>query len=66
MEIARARAMANRWAFAEPIAVLHRRGWLGRADHYEIETNAGFLGTKARFVIDATTGEILTEGYVPR
>lgn len=66
VEIARARAASNGWAFAEPVVVIHRRGWFGRNDRFEIETNAGKLGTKARFVIDGETGEILTEGYVPR
>lgn len=66
VEIARARALANGWGFAEPIAVVHRRGWFGQGDQIEIETNAGFLGTKARFVVDAKTGAILSEGYVPR
>jgi hypothetical protein len=46
--------------------VLHRRGWFGQHDRFEIETNAGMLGTKARFVIDAETGAVLDEGYIPR
>jgi len=29
-------------------------------------TNAGKLGTKARFFIDAESREILHEGYIPR
>ncbi len=66
IELARARAEAKGWAFAEPVAVTHRRGWFGKGDRFEIETNAGKHGTKARFVIDATTGEILSEGYIPR
>jgi hypothetical protein len=52
--------------FAEPVDIVHRRGWFGRGDRFEIETNAGTRGTKARFVIDATTGDILSEGYIPR
>jgi hypothetical protein len=39
---------------------------LGGVNRFEIETNAGMRGTKARFTIDAKTGEILSEGYVPR
>jgi len=66
VEIARARALENGWAFGEPIAIIHRRGWFGQSDQFEIETNAGFLGTKARFVIDAKTGAVLSEGYVAR
>jgi hypothetical protein len=66
VEIARARATENGWAFGSRLQVLHRRGWFGQHDRFEIETNAGMLGTKARFVIDAETGEVLDEGYIPR
>ncbi len=64
--IARARALANGWSFAEPVAVVHRVGWFGTSLRFEIETNAGMRGTKARFVIDAETGTILSEGYISR
>ena len=66
IEIARSLAAEKGWGFAEPIEVVHRRGWFGQADRFEIKTNAGKLGTKARFVIDAATGEIISEGYIPR
>lgn len=66
VEIARARASDKGWAFAEPVNVTRRRGWFGQHDRFELETNAGNRGTKARFVIDAETGEILSEGYIPR
>jgi hypothetical protein len=66
VQIARARAIENGWGFAEPIHTLERRAWSGAINRYEIETNAGRLGTKARFVIDAETGAILSEGYIPR
>jgi len=65
-EIAGARAADNGWAFSEPFAVRIRRGWLGQSESYEIETNADKRGTKARFIIDALTGEALSEGYIPR
>jgi hypothetical protein len=66
IEIARKRAAENGWPFAEPVQVVHRRGWFGGGDRFDIETNAGNLGTKAKFVINAATGEILSEGYLPR
>ena len=66
IEIARKRAEHNGWAFVEPLGVLHRRGWTGGAGRFEIETNAGKLGSKARFVIDAANGDVIEEGYVPR
>lgn len=66
IEIARKRAEENGWAFAEPLAVVQRRGWLGRSKRFEIETNAGQRGTKARFVVDAETGAVVSEGYIPR
>lgn len=66
IEIARRRAEDKGWAFVEPLDVIIRRGWSGTVNRIEIETNAGNLGTKARFVIDAKTGAIVSEGYVPR
>jgi len=66
IQVARNRASAMGWAFAEPLSVIIRRGWLGGVTRFEIETNAGKLGTKARFVIDAKTGAIISEGYLPR
>lgn len=65
--IARARAEEKGWGFAEPIAVVAREAWFSKhVLRYEIETNAGMLGTKARFVIDAESGAIKSEGYIPR
>jgi uncharacterized membrane protein YkoI len=66
IEIARKRASEKGWAFAEPLEVVIRRGWLGGVVRFEIETNAGKRGTKARFVLDAKTGEIISEGYLSR
>lgn len=66
IEIARKRAAEKGWAFAEPLEVIIRRGWSGALSRFEIETNAGSLGTKAHFVIDARTGEIVSERYVSR
>lgn len=66
IEIARDRASEKGWAFVEPLEVVIRRSWSGGIIRFEIETNAGKRGSKARFVIDANTGEIASEGYVPR
>lgn len=66
IEIARKRAEENEWGFIEPLDVVIRRSWLkGAVIRFEIETNAYCCGTKARFVIDAETGEIVSEGYIP-
>jgi uncharacterized membrane protein YkoI len=66
IEIARKRASEKGWAFAEPLEIVIRRGWLGGVVRFEIETNAGKRGTKARFVIDARSGKIISEGYLSR
>ena len=66
IEIARKRAEEKSWIFAEPLEVIIRRGWFGGINRFEIETNAGKRGTKARFVIDAKTGEVIAEGYIAR
>jgi uncharacterized membrane protein YkoI len=64
--IARKRAEEKGWGLAEPLAVITRRGWFGGILRFEIETNPAMRGSKARFVIDAVTGEIIDEGYIPR
>jgi hypothetical protein len=66
IEIARVRASEKGWAFAEPLDVIIRHGWTGEINRIEIVTNAGQRGTKARFVIDAKTGKIVSEGYISR
>lgn len=66
IDIARKRALEKGWAFAEPLEVVTRRGWFGGIIRFEVETNAGKRGTKARFVVDAKTGKIISEGYIPR
>jgi Peptidase propeptide and YPEB domain len=66
IEIAKERALQKDWAFVEPLEVIIRRNWFGNIKHFEIETNAGNLGTKARFIIDAKTGKITSEGYIAR
>jgi uncharacterized membrane protein YkoI len=65
--IARKRAKEKGWGLTEPLAVITRHRWFGRGIlRFEIETNPAMRGTKARFVIDAATGEIIDEGYIPR
>ena len=66
VERARARAAEKGWAFMEPVRVTTRRTWLrGTPMRYEIVTNDGQRGAIARFVVDASSGAILDEGYVP-
>ena len=66
IELARKRALEKGWAFSEPVYVIERRGWRKGITCFEIETNAGKRGTKALFSVDAKTGAILSEGYIPR
>jgi hypothetical protein len=66
IQIARNRAEENGWGFAEPVEVIERSKWFGGTKSFEIETNANMRGTKAKFLIDAETGRILREGYIPR
>jgi hypothetical protein len=42
------------------------RRWTGKLRSYRVVSNPARRGTKARFVIDAVTGAILEEGYIPR
>jgi hypothetical protein len=66
LEIARSRAAQKGWGFADPIEVVVRSGWFGSGKRFEISSNADKLGTKTRFLIDAATGTILSEGYISR
>lgn len=66
IDIAQQRAIKNGWAFIEPVVVNIRKTWGGKITKYEIESNAEVLGSKARFIIDAATGEIISEGYISR
>jgi len=64
--IARARAKEKGWGLLEPLAVSHRRSWSGQIKSYCVESNLAMRGTKTRFTIDAETGAILSEAYIPR
>jgi hypothetical protein len=66
IEIARKSAQEKGWAFAEPLHIIERRGWREGITSFEIWTNGSNRGTKARFIIDAKTGAIIFEGYIPR
>jgi hypothetical protein len=48
-------------AFVERVDLVQRRAWSGVVKRYAIATNAGKLGAKARFVVDAATGAILSD-----
>ena len=64
--IARARAVKNGWPLVDPLRVTVRRDWSGELRHYEIVSDPSRRGAKTRFTIDASTGAIRTEGYLPR
>lgn len=66
IEIARKRAEEKGWPFVEPLYIIERRGWHKGTTCFEIWTNGSNRGTKARFTVDAKTGEIISEGYIPR
>jgi hypothetical protein len=66
IEIARRRAAENGWAFAEPLHIIEHRGWRKGLTRFEIWTNGSNRGTKARFTVDADTGDVIDEGFIPR
>ncbi len=67
LAIARARPAERGWGMGETPSVEEvRSGWPRRLRKYEISSNPLARGTKARFTIDAETGAILAEGYIPR
>lgn len=67
IEIARAAAAEQGWAFADPVECTARRSWLrNRLMRWDIRSAAGSKGSVSRFVIDANDGRILEQGYVSR
>lgn len=66
IDIARARASANGWGIVEPVDVRQRQHWSGEVRSYEVRSNPAMHGTKVRITIDAVTGEVVDEGYLPR
>lgn len=66
VELARAEAKRQGWAWVDPALATFRKAWLGNGGKWEIYSNAKGLGAKARVVIDAATGVILEKGYIPR
>jgi hypothetical protein len=64
--IARARAADQGWGLSEPVAVNPRRGWFGRIRSYDVVSDPSKRGGGTRFTIDASTGEILSEGHISR
>lgn len=66
VELARAEAKRQGWAWVDPALATFRKPWFGKGGRWEIYSNAKGLGAKARVVIDAETGAILEKGYIPR
>jgi hypothetical protein len=66
VELARAEAKREGWAWVDPALATFRKPWFGKGGKWEIYSNAKGLGAKARVVIDAETGAILEKGYIRR
>lgn len=66
--VARAKQVAveQGWPWTEPALASFRPAWFGDGGRWEIFSHALGLGAKVRIVIDATTGEVLQKGYIPR
>ena len=59
-------AAAQGWAWVEPVQAIWRPAWFGKGGKWEVISNALGLGAKARIVLDAQTGLVLEQGYIPR
>lgn len=66
--IARAKqvALEQGWAWVDPALASLHRPWFGEGGRWEVFSHALGLGAKVRIVIDASTGEVLEKGYLPR
>jgi hypothetical protein len=66
IEVARKSAEEKEWSFDDRLEVIEHYGWFSRAPtHFVIHSNYGYYGANAHFTIDAKTGKILDEGYIP-
>jgi hypothetical protein len=59
-------AREHGWAWQDPATATLRRRWFRAGGRWEILSNAFALGAKVRVVLDATSGEVIEKGYVPR
>jgi len=66
IELAKRIALEQGWGWVEPAEAIWHPAWFGNGGKWEVYSNAKGLGAKARVVIDAQTGEVLEQGYVPR
>jgi hypothetical protein len=66
VERAKTLARERGWVWQEPATSILRRRWFRAGGRWEILSNALALGAKVRVVLDAESGEVLEEGYVPR
>jgi uncharacterized membrane protein YkoI len=66
ISIAKKQALAHGWALVEPLLIIERKRWFGGLSRYEINSDPSMRGSRAHFVIDATSGEIISKGYVSR
>lgn len=63
--IAKARAEEKGWGLLEPLFIDARKGWNFKLKYYNVTSDPRMRGTACRFTIDAETGSILDEGYIP-
>ena len=66
IERAKQLAVEQGWAWVEPVEAILRRAWFGEQARWEISSNVAGRGPMARFVIDAHTGAVIEQGYIPR
>jgi hypothetical protein len=54
------------WGWLDPPYATLRRPWFGPGGRWEIFSNAAGKGPKVRVVLDAQSGQIIDQGYIPR
>lgn len=66
VDIARAVAKQEGWAWVEPAQATLHRDWFGPGGRWEVASNRLGRGAMVRATIDAQTGAVLHKGYIPR
>lgn len=54
------------WAWQAPAQAIWRPAWFGKGGKWEVLSNTLGKGAKVRIVLDAQSGAVLEQGYLPR
>ena len=66
IELAKHFAASKGLTWVMPARVSFRKAWFGGGGKWELFSNANYIGSSIRLVVDDSSGEILEYGHIPR